>query len=110
LSDWWSSYWQHQLERTLEPVQAFFDSAREAIDRLTPDVEDLKDYLLSQLDRPHARALSALDGSFSCLVHTAQDLLDEPATEKRLATLFTLSLLQSRYEDYYAQHEKMISS
>jgi hypothetical protein len=104
LSDWWSRYWQRQLERTLEPVQAFFDSTREAIDRLTPDVEDLQAYLLSQLDRPHARALSALDGSFGCLVHTAQDLLDEPAAEKLVATLLTLSLLQSRYEDYYAQH------
>ena len=104
LSGWWSSYWQRQLERTLEPVQAFFDSAREAIDRLTPDVENLKDYLLSQLDRPHARALSALDGSFSCLVHTAQDLIDESAAEKLVATLLALSQLQARYEDYYAQH------
>ena len=104
LSDWWSSYWQQQLGQMLAPVQAFFDAALQAIERLTPDIKDLKDYLLSELDRPHARALSALDSSFSCLVQTAQDLLDEPAAEKRLATLFTLSLLQSRYEDYYAQH------
>ena len=88
----------------LAPVQSFFDAALQAIDRLTPDIKDLKDYLLSELDRPHARAQSALDSSFSCLVQTAQELLDEPAAEKRLATLFTLSLLQSRYEDYYAQH------
>ena len=104
LSDWWSSYWQQQLVQMLAPVRAFFDTALQAIDRLTPDSKDLKDYLLSELDRPHARALSALDSSFSCLVQTAQELLDEPAAEKRLATLFTLSLLQSRYEDYYAQH------
>ncbi|MDD2728426.1 hypothetical protein [Malikia sp.] len=104
LSDWWSSYWQQQLGQTLAPVQAFFDSARQAIDRLTYDVKDLKDYLLAELDQPHARALSALDSSFSCLIQTAQELLDEPAAEKRLATLFTLSLLQARYEDYYAQH------
>lgn len=104
LSDWWSNYWQRQLERTLEPVQAFFDSAREAINRLTPDVEDLKDYLLSQLDRPHARALTALDGSFASLVKTAHSLLKEPAAEKLVATLLALSQLQARYEDYYAQH------
>lgn len=104
LSGWWSSYWQQQLGQMLAPVQSFFDAALQAIDRLTPDIKDLKDYLLSELDRPHARALSALDSSFSCLIQTAQELLDEPAAEKRLATLFTLSLLQSRYEDYYAQH------
>lgn len=104
LSDWWSSYWQQQLAQMLAPVQSFFDAALQAIERLTPDIKDLKNYLLSELDRPHARALSALDTSFGCLVQTAQDLLDESAAEKRLATLFTLSLLQSRYEDYYAQH------
>jgi len=71
---------------------------------LTPDVEDLKDYLLSQLDRPHARALSALDGSFASLVKTAHSLLKEPAAEKLVATLLALSQLQARYEDYYAQH------
>ena len=104
LSDWWSSYWQQQLVKTMIPVQAFFDSAPQVIGRLTPDVQDLKYHLLSELNRPHARASSALDSSFSCLVNNAQDLLDEPAAEKYLVTIFTLSLLQARYEDYYAQH------
>ena len=104
LSDWWSGYWQQQLGQMLAPVRDFFDSALQAIDCLTPDIQDLKDYLLAELDRPHARALSVLDSSFGCLIETTQDLLDEPAPEKRLATLFTLSLLQARYEDYYAQH------
>ena len=104
LSDWWSGYWQQQLGQMLAPVRDFFDSALQAIDRLTPDVQDLKDYLQAELNQPHARALSALNSSFGCLVETAQELLDEPAEEKRLATLFTLSLLQSRYEDYYAQY------
>jgi len=104
LSDWWSNYWLPQLSQALAPVEGFLGTARQAINRLTPDIEDLKDYFLSELDRPHFQALSALEGSFSCLVDTAQDLIDEPAAEKRLATLFTLSLLQARYEDYYAQH------
>jgi hypothetical protein len=104
LSDWWSSYWQQQLGQMLAPVQAFFDAALKTIDRLTPDIKDLNEYLLAELDRPHASALSALDSSFTCLIQTTQDLIDEPAAEKRLATLFSLSLLQARYEDYYAQY------
>jgi hypothetical protein len=69
---------------------------------LTPDIEDLKQHLLLALDRPHAQALLNLNSSFANLIDTVQQLLHEPATERRLATLFTLSLLQARYEDHYA--------
>ncbi len=102
LLDWWQHYWLDNLNRLLAPVSAFFDRANRTIDSLTPDIEDLKQHLLLALDRPHAQALLNLDSSFANLIDTVQQLLHEPATERRLATLFTLSLLQARYEDHYA--------
>lgn len=102
--DWWKSYWQHNLKLTLAPIKDFFEKTQQTIDTLTPDVKDLKSHLLSTLARPHDDALLSLDNSFACLVRTAQDLLHEPALEKRVSTLFMLSILQARYEDYYAQH------
>lgn len=110
LTDWWQHYWQKNLDQLLAPVRAFFDLANKAIDTLTPDIEDLKRHLLLTLDKPHGQALLNLDGSFACLVETTQQLQHEPALEKRLATLFTLSQLQARYEDYYAIHLATITA
>ena len=102
LRDWWQHYWQDNLKELLTPVSAFFDRTNRVIDSLTTDVEDIEQYLLLALDQSHAQAMLNLDSSFAKLIETVQELLHEPATEKRLATLFMLALLQSRYEDHYA--------
>jgi hypothetical protein len=104
LTDWWCGYWQAEIEQVLKPVRTFFKTALRAIQQLKPETEDLQRYLQSELAGPHAQALSALSNSFAHLVRTATALCKEPATEKQIATLFTLSLLQARYEDYYSMH------
>ena len=104
LQDWWRGYWQAELEQVLEPVRTFFKAALHAIAQLNPETADLQQHMQSRLAKPYQQALSALDSSFIRLVRTAKALDEEPATEKRIATLFTLSLLQARYEDYYEQH------
>ena len=102
LLEWWQHYWLDNLNQLLTPVCAFFDRANRTIDNLTPDIEDLKQHLLLALDQPHTQALLNLENSFANLIETVQQLLHEPEITKRLATLFTLSLLQARYEDHYA--------
>lgn len=106
LSVWWQDYWIPNLERSLLPVQAFFLKAQQVMAALTPDIPDLNLHLSQQLDYPYVQALRSAENSFTCLVKTIQQLQTEPASEKRLATLFTLSMLQARYEDYYAQHKQ----
>ncbi|WP_217997265.1 hypothetical protein, partial [Pseudomonas syringae group genomosp. 3] len=51
-------------------------------------------------------ARSSLDASFACLLNGLPALLEEAGVEKRVATLLSLSLLQTRYEDYYFHHRK----
>lgn len=104
LANWWQSYWLPALAQALAPIRNFFAQARQSINALTSEVKDLKKHLHAALAHSHAEAVLALDGSFACLIRTAQELLGEPAAEKRVATLLTLSMLQARYEDYYAQH------
>lgn len=103
MTDWWNTYWQRNIEITLAPIKNFFEKTQYTINTLTPEIKDLKSHLLSALARPHDDALASLDNSFSCLVKTAQDLIDEPVLEKKISTLFMLSILQARYEDYYAK-------
>lgn len=110
LADWWRSYWVLNFQNALQAAGNFFRQAEKAIDELTPGTEDLQAYLLAKLSHPHAEALAVLDSSFTALVKTAQALVDEPAIEKRVATLFSLSLLQARYEDYYAIHADSLAA
>lgn len=104
LAQWWLHYWQVELEQLINPVRNFFATAQRTINRLTPDIEDLQQYLDQQLAAEHDVATSAITGSFACLVQGLPALCKEPAVEKRVATLLSLSLLQSRYEDYYFHH------
>ncbi len=105
LQEWWHGYWHAELEKVLEPVRILFQTATKAIEQLSVETTDLQQHMQSWLATPYRQALSALDSSFTRLVHTAKALCTEPSTEKLIATLLTLSLLQSRYEDYYSQHQ-----
>ncbi|WP_191632331.1 dynamin family protein [Pseudomonas fluorescens] len=104
LEQWWLHYWQVELEQLISPVRNFFATAQRTINRLTPDIEDLQLHLTQQLAAQHDVATATLTGSFACLVQSMPALCHEPAVENRVATLLSLSLLQSRYEDYYFQH------
>lgn len=105
LQDWWRGYWKAELEKVIEPIHVFFKTAVQAISQLNPETEDLQQYLHSELAKPYQQALSALNSTFVRLVHMVKALCAETATEKLIATLLTLSLLQARYEDYYSQHK-----
>lgn len=109
LQDWWRGYWQAELEKVLEPVHTFFKVATQAIAQLNPETADLQQHMQSRLATQYQQALSALDSSFVRLIRTAKALSQEPAAEKQIATLLTLSLLQARYEDYYEQHMTELS-
>ncbi|RKS28522.1 dynamin family protein [Pseudomonas sp. WPR_5_2] len=104
LEQWWLHYWQVELEQLISPVRNFFANAQRTINRLTPDIEDLQQYLDQQLAAQHDVATSALTGSFACLIQSLPALCTEHGVENRIATLLSLSLLQCRYEDYYFHH------
>lgn len=106
LAQWWLHYWQAELEQLIGPVRHFFQSARRTINELAPAIEDLGQHLDQHLETLYHEARSSLDVSFASVLKGLPALLKETAAEKRIATLLSLSLLQTRYEDYYFHHRK----
>jgi len=110
LFQWWKHYWQVEMKHLLTPVSNFFATAQRTIKRLEHDTEDLQQHLDQQLSEPYESALAALTGSFACLVGGLPVLCREHGIEQRIATLLSLSLLQSRYEDYYFHHRAQFAA
>lgn len=110
LAQWWLHYWQKEMEQLIGPVRNFFATAQHTINRLAHDTEDLQQHLDQQLAAPYEVAKSALTGSFACLVQSLPALCKEHGVENRIATLLSLSLLQSRYEDYYFHHRTVFAA
>jgi hypothetical protein len=109
LSAWWKHYWLANCRQALEPVKAFFKQAEQAIGELTPKTEDIPAHFDAKLAPAYQQALATVDNSFTALVETAQQVINEPLAEKVIATLMTLSLLQARYADDYAIHSAATS-
>lgn len=106
---WWSQYFLSNLQRVLQPAEAFFNRAEQALSGLNPEIEDLQSYLSKHLAQPWLNARAALDGSFTRLLKqiVTSDGLD---TTRQLATILTLSLLQARYEDHCRTYRKQLLS
>ncbi|WP_006787824.1 dynamin family protein [Thiorhodospira sibirica] len=102
LAPWWNDYWQANLERLLMPTRRFMVLAERVLCEVQPDTEDLRAHLAARLTNPHRQAMQALDCSFSCLVETAQMLLENTQPPQAIATLLSLSLMEARYADHYA--------
>lgn len=110
LAQWWEQYWQVEMQRMLAPVRKFFATALSAIEQIPQDLEDLQLYLEQKLDNRYQAATAVFAGSFACLVKGLPALCAEPALENRIATLLSLSLLQSRYVDHYANHTQTLAA
>lgn len=108
LAQWWEHYWQLEMNRLIGPIRKFFAKALRAIEQLTPETEDLQEHFKQHLESRHAAATALLGGSFACLVRGVPALCETSAAERRVATLLSLSLLQSRYEDYYQHHQAVL--
>lgn len=104
LAQWWQQYWQVEIEHLISPVSNFFATAMRTINRLKHDTDDLQVHLDQQLNAPYEVAQAAFKSSFACLVRGLPALCVEHDIEQRIATILSLSLLQSRYEDYYLHH------
>ncbi|PKH02138.1 hypothetical protein CXF72_13110 [Psychromonas sp. MB-3u-54] len=105
LLDWWGQYWLTNFKQTMEPVSEFFYATEKAINELTPEnIDDIKSYFYSRLSRQHIKAQISLQNSFASLVSMSQSLDRESDIEKRMMTLFSLSILQARYDDYEYQN------
>lgn len=107
---WWQNYWQPNLKNCIQPVIDFFNKAQTCINRLTPEqIDQLQPHLDKELSNDYNEALLKLNSSFACLLKTANNLVGVQEPEKMLSTLFTLSILQARYEDYYEQHSNQLN-
>lgn len=109
LQAWWSDYWQANLKNCFQCIHAFFEAGLNSINKITDKTEDLQAQLHKELDALYNQAKNSLNNSFACLLRTIQSLITTKETEKLLATLFTISILQTRYEDYYAQHSASLA-
>ncbi len=101
LSEWWKNYWQARMQDTLVASQRFMIAFEKSVGTINPKTEDLQQHFAEQLEVLYQQALESLDSSFTRLVETAQCLVSETALEKVIATLLTLSLLESRYNQHY---------
>lgn len=101
LEFWWKNYWQARIQDTLMASQKFMVAFEEAITTINPKTEDLQQHFSESLQLLYEQAIESFDSSFTRLVETAQSLVNEVALEKVVATLLTLSLLESRYNQHY---------
>lgn len=101
LANWWQQYWHAKMIEILAASQAFLMAFEKALNTLKPQTTDLQQHFSAYLAPLYQQAVDAFDSSFTCLVDTAQALSKETATEKVLATLLTLSLLEGRYTEHY---------
>lgn len=106
---WWHAYFLPNLQRALQPANAFFEQAEQAFLGLTPEIENLRTYLSECLAQPWQRAQGELDNSFTRLLEQIA-VLDETDTTRQLATMLTLSLMQARYEDHCRAHRQLLLS
>lgn len=109
LEQWWQHYWQAEMELLIGPVRNFFSAAQRTIEQLPHDTENLQQHLDEQLLAPFEAAQRIFAGSFACLVQGLPALCREHRVEQRVATLLSLSLLQSRYEDYCFHHRELLA-
>ncbi len=104
LDDWWRSYWQTRVEQVLHPIQHFFQQADDLIQHLTLEqTENLQSHLLQTLSDDYNRAVAAAENGFMPLIDCLPAIIQRPRAE-RLATLMTLSLLETRYTEYREYH------
>ncbi len=109
LADWWKSYLQAKLNELLKPSQDFLIAFEKSLVAVNPQTEDLQKHFTAHLALPYKQALANFDSSFTRLIDTAQLLVNETAPEKAVATLLTLSLLESRYTEHYHYAQQGIS-
>jgi len=107
LAAWWEGYWLSNLEHTLNPIQTLFRRTDAVISQLPLDTPDLQAHLQSELASYHAAAIRAGNSSFTRLIDLIPLVLEQTHPEQRLATLFSLVLLEARYADY---RERYMSS
>lgn len=100
LQAWWSGYWLRHVHKTLSPAQRFFAAADLAFREMPADTPDLQLYLGERLAGLYYSATMQMRSGFVRLVDTARVLVGEPAPEKVVATLLTLSLLHVNSEPY----------
>jgi hypothetical protein len=110
LADWWKNYLQSKINELLKPSQDFFIAFEKALSTIKPQTEDLQQHFAERLALPYKEALACFDSSFTRLVDTAQSLSKEIAPEKAIATLLTLSLLESRYTEHYHLAQQGVSA
>jgi len=100
LHEWWRRYWMPHLCATLAPAQHFLTTAIQAFREIPSDTPDLQHYLRTRLACFHAAAISQMSSNFARLLDITRALVGEPAPEKVVATLLTLSLLHVSTEPY----------
>ena len=110
LADWWKNYLKLKINELLKPSQDFFIAFEKALSTIKPQTEDLQQHFAERLALPYKEALACFDSSFTRLVDTAQSLSKEIAQEKAIATLLTLSLLESRYTEHYHLAQQGVSA
>jgi hypothetical protein len=102
VAPWWREYWQCRLADLDRTYRDLVATMERALVELPESTAVLEEYLASRLDIAYTETLSMLDGSFAKLCQ-AITRMDSPREEQLVATLLSLSIIESRYTDYYNQ-------
>lgn len=105
LADWWTHYWVENLKLTLTPAATFFKQVDQAINSLTPETKDLQEHLNFHLNHSFKSAKATLNSSFTEVIESVK-FFEDHTDEAMLATIFKISLMQTRYSDYYENTKK----
>lgn len=100
LSVWWRECWLPQMKQALGCVDVFLHDMAVALRQVTPQTENLNQFLASRLDASHEKAKLATRSSFTQISDSLVELPKDVLPEQFLATLLHLNLIQMRYQDH----------
>jgi hypothetical protein len=100
IAPWWREYWQCRVEQVGGAYDELVAAMDDALGELPEATSDLEEYLASRIDTAYIRTTAMFDGSFAKLCEAAKQM-DSRSEEQLVATLLSLSILESRYADYY---------
>lgn len=100
LADYWNMYYIPYVEKIYLSTTRLLEAIPQTFNEITPNTPDLQVYLSEKLDKLYNEANDSVFSSFTQILDSLKKLPENTTTEKILATLLQLSLIQMRYQDH----------
>ena len=102
LSEWWNRYWLIQLRVVEKKFKRFIDAMNQAVQSVDDNTQDLQAHLSAKVLPLYLAATDkTVMNAFDLLLQVVEEKMQNLSLDKFTATLLKISILQSRYQDYY---------